>query len=76
MAAEAEAVREPDADVHAVARNVGHVVEIASGSRSNWLMVGGTMPRQSASAVIASSVEPAAPSMWPVIDLVDEIGTW
>ncbi len=34
------------------------------------------MPRQSASAVSESSVDPAAPSMWPVIDLVDETGTW
>ena len=35
-------------------------------------MVGGTTPRWSASTVITASSPPAAPSRWPVIDLVEE----
>jgi hypothetical protein len=35
--------------------------------------VGGTTPRSIASAHTAPSTAPAAPSMWPVIDFVEEI---
>src|SRR5207245_11107406 len=41
------------------------------GSGVNWLIVGGTMPVWTTSAQTAASTAPAAPSMWPVIDLVD-----
>src|SRR6266566_2223748 len=42
-----------------------------AGSGVNWLIVGGMTPSRSASAQIASSNAPAAPSKWPVIDLVE-----
>src|SRR6266550_3032654 len=42
-----------------------------AGSGVNWLIVGGMTPSRSASAQIASSNAPAAPSRWPVIDLVE-----
>src|SRR6267378_3135162 len=42
-----------------------------AGSAVNWLMVGGMTPFWMASAQIASSSAPAAPSRWPVIDLVE-----
>src|SRR3989441_7422030 len=42
-----------------------------AGSGVNWLMVGGTTPVWTTSAHTAASTAPAAPSMCPVIDLVD-----
>src|SRR5690242_28465 len=42
-----------------------------AGSGWNWLMVGGITPRCTTSAHTAASRAPAAPSRWPVIDLVE-----
>src|SRR5437879_4402388 len=42
-----------------------------AGSGVNWLMVGGTTPVWTTSAHSAASKAPAAPSRWPVIDLVE-----
>src|ERR1051326_967138 len=42
-----------------------------AGSGLNWLIVGGMTPFWSARAQIAASNAPAAPSRWPVIDLVE-----
>src|SRR5512137_1077015 len=43
-----------------------------SGSWSSTLMVGGTTPWWRASTATTASRPPAAPSRWPVIDLVEE----
>jgi hypothetical protein len=40
------------------------------------LMVGGSMPRWSASTLMTASAAPAAPFMCPVIDLVEETATF
>jgi len=41
---------------------------------SSWLIVGGSIWSRSASRQITASIAPAAESVWPSIDLVDEIG--
>src|SRR3954465_5334085 len=46
-----------------------------SGSGVTWWIVGGIRPLVIASAHAAPSTAPAAPSIWPVIDLVDETAT-
>src|SRR5690349_9397753 len=49
----------------------GAALRSQAGSGVNWLMVGGTTPCLMASAQAANSSAPAAPSRWPVIDLVE-----
>src|SRR2546426_1551751 len=42
-----------------------------AGSGVNWLMVGGMIPVWTTRAQTPASKAPAAPSKWPVIDLVE-----
>ena len=48
-------------------------IEVALRIRFSRLMVGGTIPRATVSAVTTASSPPAAPSRWPVMDLVELI---
>ena len=73
-AAEAERVRQRDADRHparvSAARNRGRTAD-------RWLTrltVGGAIWSRIASTVNTASMPPAAPSRWPVIDLVERHG--
>src|SRR5207245_11519677 len=47
-----------------------------AGSGVNWLIVGGMMPVWTTRAQRPASKAPAAPSRWPVIDLVEPKMTW
>ena len=70
MAAEAEGVADGDVDgpAHPVIRRG---VEVALGIGVELLMVGGTSPVRATISETANSSAPAAPSRWPVIDLVE-----
>ncbi len=41
-----------------------------------WLMVGGMRPLAMVRSDSTASTAPAAVSVWPIIDLLDEIGTF
>ena len=76
MPAEAEAVRQHHVGVAPRAATFGHVVEVARRvgrvevDRRRQEAAPGAPARRS-----TASVAPAAPSMWPVIDFVEETGT-
>ena len=58
-----------------LARLVRDVVEVAVGIGRLVVDRGGIVPRWIASAQTAASTAPAAPSMWPVIDFVEDTAT-
>ena len=75
LPAEPERVRQRDPDVvpsRLVRRRSS--VRAASGSGSVRLMVGGMQPSRMVMTVAIASIAPAAPSVWPIIDLLAVIG--
>ena len=56
-------------------RLLGRVVEVALGIPRLQLAVGGTIPRSMTSAQAAISIAPIPPREWPIIDLIELIGT-
>ena len=80
LAAEPERVRDADPERRAAARcSASGRGPRRCSSGSSRLIVGGTQPSRSARIVAIASIAPAAPSVWPSIDLLAvtaTLGAW